>query len=119
MKRVEICIHLVIDELGNVKTESIDYVTRGTSDALLFKGTDASSDVPTTEEVVKGPKLASVGPSAEALLLLASLGLTEEEQSKYAAEKTDRRIRDVATWIKHKNGVASPAGLARKLFAQA
>lgn len=117
MKRVEICIHLVIDDLGNVKTEKIDYITRGTSDAVLFNGTDASEDVPTTEEVVAGPKLASAGPSPELLVILASLGLNDEEVTRYAAEKTERRIRDVATWIKHKNGVASPAGLARKLFA--
>lgn len=117
MKRVEVTITLVIDELGGVKTERIEYITRGQSDALLFKGAAESQDVPTTEEVVPGPRLAAAGPSAEILLLLEGLGLSEAEVTDYAATKTERRIRDVATWIKHKTGVASPAGLARKLFA--
>lgn len=117
MKRVEVTIALVIDELGTVKVERVDYITRGQSDAALFQGNTTSQDLPTTEEVVAGPKLVSQQPSMEIMALLAGLGLTEEEVTTFATTKTERRIRDVATWIKHKHGVASPSGLARKLFA--
>ncbi|SRR5258708_4932395 len=117
MKRVEINIKLCIDEIGSVKVEHIAYTVRGQSDAQLFKGATESQDVPTTEDVVTGPKLAGAGPSADILVLLASLGLSDEEVTEYATTKSERRIRDVATWIKHKNGVASPRNLAKKLFA--
>lgn len=117
MKRVEVTILLVIDELGSVKVERVDYITRGQSEAKLFEGSKEASDLPTTEETIVGPKLVSNQPTAEILTLLASLNLSEAEIQDYAATKSEKRIRDVATWIKHKNGVASPAGLARKLFA--
>ena len=116
MKRIEVSILLVIDELGAVKVEKVDYITRGKSDEQLFKGATEASDLTITEETIPGPKLVSQSPSAEILLLLAGLNLSEAEINDYAASKSEKRIRDVATWIKHKHGVASPAGLARKLF---
>jgi hypothetical protein len=119
VKRVEVRITLVIEEIGSVKVESVDYITRGSSDAQLFQGSTSSEALVTTEEVVPGPRAPSQQPSNEILALLAGLNLTEDEITLYASTKTERRIRDVATWIKHKNGVASPAGLARKLFAVA
>lgn len=117
MKRIEVTILLVIDELGAVKVEKVDYLTRGKSDQQLFAGATTAEDIATTEEVVAGPRPPSQGPSAEIMLLLAGLNLSEAEINDYAASKSEKRIRDVATWIKHKHGVASPAGLARKLFA--
>lgn len=117
MKRIEISILLVVDELGAVKVEKVDYVTRGKSDQHLFEGSTSASDLNITEETVTGPKLATSLPSAEILAMLAGLNLSEAEVSDYAITKTERRIRDVCSWIKNKNGVASPAGLARKLFA--
>ncbi len=119
MKYVDVTVHLRIDELGRTTVTAVDYITRGQSEAVLFKDSTEAENLPTTEEVEQPMQLAQRAPSADLLALLASVGLRPEEVEQYAATKTERRIRDVVTWIRHKNGVASPAGLARKLFAVA
>lgn len=117
MKIVIVNIRLSIDEIGRVKVDQVDYITQGRSDQTLFEGKTEAADLNTSEEVQPGLRLTPQAPTTEILAMLATLGLTDAEINDYASRKSEKRIRDVANWIKHKNGVASPAGLARKLFA--